>query len=212
MSTKKQKRAILFTGMVFVLLFACMIGYTTWNAWSGRRRLMANSYNRRQTLYARNISRGNIYSESGDLLAYTDFDENGNQHRVYPYGRACAHVVGYAVHDKGGIEAFANYDLLRSDIPISEKTQTAAQGNLFPGNHVITTLDASLQQRVYEALGEYRGAVIVSDPRTGKILAATPETVDTVIVELDSCIIDMREALRQSYRYMTENGLAAGNR
>ena len=44
------------------------------------------------------------------------------------------------------------------------------------------------------------------------ILAATPESIDTIIVELDSCIIDMREALRQSYRYMTENGLGAGNR
>lgn len=44
------------------------------------------------------------------------------------------------------------------------------------------------------------------------ILAATPESIDTIIVELDSCIIDMREALRQSYRYMTENGLGAGTR
>ncbi len=44
------------------------------------------------------------------------------------------------------------------------------------------------------------------------IIAATPETVSTVIVELDSCVIDMREALRQSYRYLTENRLAAGSR
>ena len=44
------------------------------------------------------------------------------------------------------------------------------------------------------------------------ILAAVPENVDTIIVELDSCIIDMREAMRQSYRYMTENRLGAGNR
>ena len=184
MNTDRQRKAIMLTGIAFVLLFAGMMAYTTWNAWSSRRSLMANSYNRRQTLYAKTVSRGNIYSESGDLLAYTEFDENGTQRRVYPYGAAFAHVVGYAVHDKGGIEAYANYDLLRSDIPIREKTQTAAQGDLFPGNHVVTTLDANLQNRVYEALGEYRGAVIVSDPRTGKIKAMVscpsfdPQTVD----------------------------------
>ena len=184
MSFGKQKKAILITGIAFVVLFVCMVAYTAWNAWSERRSLMANSYNRRQVLYAKNVSRGNIYSADGELLAYTTFDENGAQRRVYPYGEAFAHVVGYAVHDKGGIEAFANYDLLRSDIPIREKTQTAAQGNLFPGNHVVTTLDAALQQKVYEALGEYRGAVIVTDPRTGQIKAMVscpafhPESVD----------------------------------
>lgn len=44
------------------------------------------------------------------------------------------------------------------------------------------------------------------------IIAATPANISTVIVELDSCIIDMREALKQSYRYLTENRLASGNR
>jgi sugar phosphate isomerase/epimerase len=43
------------------------------------------------------------------------------------------------------------------------------------------------------------------------VVAAAPETVDTLIVELDYCVIDMREALRRSYRYLTENRLAAGN-
>lgn len=183
MNSNRPKQAIMMTGIAFVVLFVCMIAYTAWNAWSSRRAYMANSYNRRQTLYARTVSRGNIYSKDGDLLAYTVIDEDGTQQRVYPYGKAFAHVVGYAVQDKGGIEAFANYDLLRSDIPISEKTEAAARGELFPGNHVVTTLDASLQQRIYEALGDYRGAVIVSDPRTGRIKAMVsnpsfePETV-----------------------------------
>lgn len=44
------------------------------------------------------------------------------------------------------------------------------------------------------------------------IVAATPDTVDTLIVELDSCIIDMEEAIRQSYLYLTERGLALGNK
>ena len=44
------------------------------------------------------------------------------------------------------------------------------------------------------------------------VVAAAPETVDTLIVELDYCVIEMREALRQSYAYLTENRLGVGNK
>ena len=45
-----------------------------------------------------------------------------------------------------------------------------------------------------------------------QLIAAMPEQVETITVELDYCSIDMFTALEQSYRYMTENGLAAGNK
>ena len=44
------------------------------------------------------------------------------------------------------------------------------------------------------------------------VVAAAPETVDTLIVELDYCVIDMREALKQSYTYLTENHLGVGSK
>ena len=44
------------------------------------------------------------------------------------------------------------------------------------------------------------------------LIAVMPEQVETVIVELDYCNIDMTEAIAQSYRYMVGNGLAAGNK
>ena len=44
------------------------------------------------------------------------------------------------------------------------------------------------------------------------IAAAAPECVDCLIVELDYCVIEMKEALRQSYAYMTSSGLATGNK
>ena len=45
-----------------------------------------------------------------------------------------------------------------------------------------------------------------------QLIDAMPDTVENVIVELDTCNVDMTEGIAQSYRYMTENGLAAGNR
>ena len=44
------------------------------------------------------------------------------------------------------------------------------------------------------------------------VVAAAPESVDTLIVELDYCVIEMREALKQSYAYLTENRLGVGNK
>jgi sugar phosphate isomerase/epimerase len=45
-----------------------------------------------------------------------------------------------------------------------------------------------------------------------EIVNAAPASVEAIIVELDYCTIDMMTAIEQSYRYMTENGLAAGNK
>ena len=44
------------------------------------------------------------------------------------------------------------------------------------------------------------------------LIEAAPEQADAVIVELDYCTEEMFGALEKSYRYMTENGLAAGNK
>ena len=39
------------------------------------------------------------------------------------------------------------------------------------GDTGVTTLDADLQQAAYQALGENKGAVVVMEAATGKILA-----------------------------------------
>ncbi len=45
-----------------------------------------------------------------------------------------------------------------------------------------------------------------------ELVAAAPAQVQTIVVELDYCNIDMKTAIAQSYKYMVENGLAAGNK
>jgi len=42
--------------------------------------------------------------------------------------------------------------------------------------------------------------------------AADPTVLEWLIVELDACATDMTEAVRQSYAYLTGQGLAAGNK
>ena len=44
------------------------------------------------------------------------------------------------------------------------------------------------------------------------IVAATPDRVNNIVVELDYCRVEMVEALKRSYKYMTSSGLALGNK
>ena len=44
------------------------------------------------------------------------------------------------------------------------------------------------------------------------LMAAAPEQVEAVIVELDYCSVEMVSAIEQSYKFMTSNGLAVGNK
>ncbi len=44
------------------------------------------------------------------------------------------------------------------------------------------------------------------------LVANLPQAVDSIIVELDYCNIDMVKAIEMSYKYMTENGFGAGNK
>ena len=52
-----------------------------------------------------------------------------------------------------------------------EKIQNEFSGEKNMGDTVVTTLDADLQQAAYDALGDNKGAVIVMEADTGKILA-----------------------------------------
>ena len=45
-----------------------------------------------------------------------------------------------------------------------------------------------------------------------ELVAAIPEQVNTIVVELDFCCKEMHTALRESYEYMTQNNLAQGNK
>ncbi len=44
------------------------------------------------------------------------------------------------------------------------------------------------------------------------VLAATPACVDNIVVELDYCNIEMKEAIRRSYNYMVKAGLGYGTK
>lgn len=156
---------------IFVALFLGMMGYITYFQVVKSRDVIRSPYNARQDSYADRVVRGKIVDKNGNVLAQTNVAPDGTETREYPYGNIFAHVVGYSVQGKAGLEAEENYELLTSNAFFLEKLKNEFQDQKNQGDTVVTTLDATLQEAAYDALGAYKGAVVILEPSTGKILA-----------------------------------------
>jgi len=156
---------------IFVGLFMILTGYLIYfNAFIGPE-VINNSYNKRIDNLSTKVVRGEILSADGNVLASTTTDADGNETRVYPYGSVFSHVVGIASHGKSGIEKLSNFFLLSSNANVIEQIANDVSSTKEVGDNVVTTLDVSLQQAASNALGNNKGAVVVMEPSTGKILA-----------------------------------------
>ncbi len=168
---KGNRLEIRLTAGFFVLLFAGMIAYLGNFVATSEQDMINNSYNSRQEILLSRNYRGNIYSRDGEVLAETLLDENQNETRQYPYGNLFSHIVGYSTQGRMGVEALANYYLINTNTSLSNKVANDMAELKNPGDNVYTTLDVQIQQIANDQLDIYRGAVIVTEVTTGKILA-----------------------------------------
>lgn len=168
---KRTNRSIGFMIGLYCLMIVSMAGYICYYATVHKQEMFDNSYNGYQAQLQKENIRGTIYAEDGRVLAETTVDENGNEKREYPYENMFAHVVGYSTKGKSGIESSANYYLVHSNVSLTEKVSYEAKEEKIPSDNVYTTLNVDLQKIAYDSLGMYKGAVIVSEPASGKILA-----------------------------------------
>ncbi len=190
----KQKKSytIIFIGIFNAVLFIVMIGYICIYAVSNKIEMIDNGYNTHQQLLKEQNIRGTIYTSGGDVLAETLIDENGEETRSYPYGKTFSHIVGFATKGKSGIESLANYYLINSNASLSNKAKAYDKEEKFPGDSVYTTLDTTLQETAYEALSAHKGAIIVSEVKTGNILAMVskpdfdPNEIEKIWTDLTS--------------------------
>lgn len=173
--TAKKKRArnkeFARVTYVFVALFIVMMGYISYFNMVRGREIVRSPYNARQDSFADRVVRGKILDRNGQVIAQTNVSEDGTETREYPYGNMFAHVAGYTAQGKTGIESLANFELLTSNAFFLEKIKNEFQDKKNIGDNVVTTLDATLQEAAYDALGSYKGAVVVMEPSTGKVLA-----------------------------------------
>lgn len=167
---RNPNKEILRITYIFLLVFILMIGYFISFYIEDSQDIINNTYNRRQNILEAEITRGNILSSDGQILATTITTENGTEQRHYPFNNLFAHAVGYSTHGTSGIELLANYKLLTSNASIVETAIHDFTGKKDPGNHVQTSLNVEMTKAAYDALGTRNGAVIAIESATGKIL------------------------------------------
>lgn len=154
---------------VFSVLFVAICGYLAHYVHFDSQQVINNAYNtKRQEIVGQKTIRGDILSADGQILATTP---EGSDGREYPFGEVFAHAVGYASNGRMGVEQSANMYLVSSNVPLNDKLQDDLADKKHMGNTVITTFDPRLQEIAHNALGIYDGAVIVTEPSTGRILA-----------------------------------------
>ena len=170
---KRRKKSVpyLVISYLFVAIFVSLIGWLVYFNLELKDDILNSPYNKRQDSQAEYVLRGPIKSADGEILSATEVDSVGNEKRVYPFGRLFAHTVGYTVQGKSGIESFENYVLLTAHNNVVDHIANDLLSRKNPGDAVITTLNARLQQAASDALGSHNGAVIALDPATGDILA-----------------------------------------
>lgn len=169
--TKANKNILRMT-YGFVALFLLMAAYFGWFIQCKSESVIGNSYNARLDRLSDRIVRGSILSNDKTVLAETRVAADGSERRYYPYDYLFLHSVGYfAANGKTGLESLANFYLLSSHVNLVEKAVNEIKGTKNLGDNVVTTLNVDLQKAASDAMGNYRGAVIVMEPDTGKILA-----------------------------------------
>ena len=174
----KQPITRLF-GLV-VLLFAVLIGFTSYWSVFDAKALRDNPNNRRGLLQEQRIKRGVIRASDGKLLAGSVRQPGKTYTRRYPAGPLFGHPVGYAYTSIGrsGLEKQYNDRLIgrRTELVSVFDSLLSKQPG---GDDLETTLVPKAQQVALDALKgspSGKGAVVAMDVHTGavKVLASSP--------------------------------------
>jgi len=147
----------------------------------GKKNLALSAGNRIKIEKIRAV-RGLFYDREKRALVYNlEVKNKAGLSREYLYGPVLAHLLGYVDKDyiaRSGLEK--EYDELLKGKDGGDLIEVDSQGKKIrqighqepvPGENLYLTVDLDLQKKAWEALGHQKGAVVVSRPDNGEILA-----------------------------------------
>jgi peptidoglycan glycosyltransferase len=176
--------------LVALLMFAALLGATSW--WTVLRAddLDHDTANARTLIRAQKLRRGTIRAADGTVIARSVRDAEGVYHRRYPTGALFGHPVGYSYANLGQteLERRRNDALLGMTDAITT-TFDQLIGKQKEGDDVRTSLDPKAQRLALDEIAKVgsSGAAVALDPRTGavKVMASTPTYNPNTIVDED---------------------------
>jgi penicillin-binding protein A len=159
-----------------VILFAVLIGFTSYWAVFDAQALKKKDANKRPLLEQQQIRRGRILAADGTLIARSvpkGRDESLRYVRRYPEGGLYGHPIGYSFVRQGDseFEEYHNEELVGEE---SEFTSILDElrGLEQEGNDVVTNIDPVVQRTALESLeAAGLGAVVAIEPSTGRVRA-----------------------------------------
>lgn len=154
--------SVMFAGLVFYLAYVEVIYGERW---------FVTPYNPRIQQVETSVEPGSLLDRTGRKLLYTRDGE-----RAYlkdsSMRKAISHIVGDSYGMTYGAQTmFAKY-LFGYDQDTISRIVGLVSGEERRGGDVTLTIDAELCETASKALGDYRGAAVVMNYRTGEILAS----------------------------------------
>jgi peptidoglycan glycosyltransferase len=163
------------------LLFAVLIGFTSYWSVFDADSLQANRANKRPLLEQLRVRRGLILARDGTILARNRSTGHGASRffeRFYPDGTLFSHPIGYHFISRGDAGLERSYD-----DDLSGKTnefQTIfdeLRGKPREGDYVRTTLDPAAERVALSGLAGRAGSVVAIEPQTGfvRVMVSVPQ-------------------------------------
>jgi peptidoglycan glycosyltransferase len=163
-----------------VLLFAVLVGFTSYWSVFHAGSLEANRANKRPLLEQQRIRRGLILARDGTVLARNKVTGSGATRfysRLYPDGELFPHTVGYNFVERGNSALERKYeDDLTGKADEFETILDQLRGKQREGHDITTTLDPAAQRTALSGLAGRAGSVVAIEPQTGlvRVMASAP--------------------------------------
>jgi peptidoglycan glycosyltransferase len=159
-----------------VVLFAVLVGFTSYWSVFDAKALKEKEVNRRPLLEQQQIRRGRILAADGTVIAKSVGKGRGSEKRYvrrYPEGSLFGHPIGYSFVRQGDseFEQFHDEELIGEGSEF-ESVLEQLTGGKQEGNDIVTNLDTEAQRTALADLEEAGfGAVVAIVPQTGEVKA-----------------------------------------
>ncbi len=164
-----------------VVLFAILVGFTSWWSVFDAKALKEQEANKRPLFEQQQIPRGRILAADGSVIAKSVPKGKGTGRRYvrhYPMGKLFGHPIGYSFMEYGQteFEQYHNAELTGEESEFGTILDQLT-GQKQEGEQIVTSLDPKAQE---VAMGDLEaagyGAVVAIEPSTGavKVLATNP--------------------------------------
>jgi penicillin-binding protein A len=157
-----------------VVLFAVLVGFTSYWSVFDAKALKEKDANARPLLEQQQIRRGRILAADGTVIAKSVAKGKGDSLRFvrrYPEGALYGHPIGYSFVREGDSE----FEQFHNDQLIGEESEFGSildqlLGHNQEGNDIVTNIDPGAQQTALSDLEEAGfGAVVALEPSTGAV-------------------------------------------